>query len=108
MFKVIQVKALPDYQLWLKFEDGVQGKVDLSHLVGKGVFALWNDVQAFQDVYIGPYGELAWSDEIDLCLDALYMQVTGQSPEQLFPNLQTSHLALLEIAHGCPRITRIF
>lgn len=88
MLKVVQIKALPDYQLWLKFSDGVEGKVDLSHLVGKGVFKVWNDVQAFQAVHIGPYGEVSWSHDIELCPDALYMDVTGQSPEQLFPNLQ--------------------
>lgn len=88
MLKIVQVEALSDYHLWLKFSDGIEGEIDLSHLVGKGVFALWNDVQTFQAVHIGSYGELSWSDEVELCPDALYMTVTGQSPEQLFPNLQ--------------------
>jgi hypothetical protein len=43
MFNPIQVKALPGYKLWLKYSDGVAGEVDLSHLVRKGVFALWDD-----------------------------------------------------------------
>ncbi len=47
MFKPVQVKALPDYKLWLKYSDGVAGEVDLSHLAGKGVFALWDDYAAF-------------------------------------------------------------
>jgi hypothetical protein len=55
--------------------------------VGKGVFAAWQDEQNFQKVSIGPHGELTWSDEIELCPDSLYLEITGQSPEQAFPNL---------------------
>lgn len=88
MFKPIEVKALQDYKLWVKYADGVEGKVDLSHLVGKGVFALWNDYAAFEKVYIGDYGEIAWSDEIDICPDTVYMKITGKTPEELFPNLK--------------------
>ena len=48
MFKPIEVKALPNYRLWLRYEDGAAGEIDLAHLVGKGVFKLWNDLQAFK------------------------------------------------------------
>ncbi|RME74104.1 MAG: DUF2442 domain-containing protein [Chloroflexi bacterium] len=88
MFKPIEVKALPDYKLWVKYADGVEGEVDLSHLVGKGVFVLWNDYAAFEKVYIGEHGEIAWSDEIDICPDTIYMEITGKTPEELFPNLK--------------------
>lgn len=89
MVKPIQVKALPNYKLWIKYADGVEGEVDLSHLVGKGVFTLWNDYSAFEKVYIGTSRQIAWTDEIDLCPDAIYMQVTGKTPEELFPSLRT-------------------
>lgn len=85
---VVAVKALEDYQLWIKFSDGVEGIVNLSHLVGQGVFDLWNDYEAFQRVSIGPSGELVWGAEIDLCPDALYLKVTGKKPEELFPKLR--------------------
>ena len=88
MFKPIKVKALQKYRLWLEYTDGVKGEVDLSHLAGKGVFALWNDYTAFENVYIGESGEIAWSEEVDLCSDALYLKVTGKTPEEVFPNLK--------------------
>ena len=88
MFKPIEVKALQDYKLWVKYADGAEGEVDLSHLVGKGVFALWNDYAAFEKVYIGSHGEIAWSDEIDICPDKVYGDITGKTPEELFPNLK--------------------
>lgn len=88
MHKVTAVKVLKDYKLDLVFADGKRGTVDLSHLVGKGVFALWNDYRAFREVRIGTSGELTWSEEVDLCPDALYMQATGQKPEDVFPSLK--------------------
>ena len=89
MFRPVQVRALPNYKLWVRYSDGVEGEVDLGHLVGKGVFALWDDYSAFEQVYIGSDGQIAWSGMIDICPDAVYMMITGKTPEQLFPNLQT-------------------
>ena len=88
MHRVIEVNVLDRYRLDLRFEDGIHGTADLSHLVGKGVFRKWEDYQAFSQVKIGPTGELAWGDELDLCPDALYLKVTGRQPEDLFPSLK--------------------
>ncbi|GAB4407623.1 MAG: hypothetical protein Kow00123_20570 [Anaerolineales bacterium] len=84
----VEVKPLENYRIWIKFSDGCEGVVDLSDLAGKGVFALWNDYQEFQKVHIGPGGEIAWSDQIDLCPDALYLKITAKQPEDIFPKLR--------------------
>ena len=34
----IDVKALPNYKIWVLYPDGVSGEIDLSDLKGKGVF----------------------------------------------------------------------
>lgn len=88
MRRISKVQALPGYRLELEFDDGVSGTVDLSGEVGKGVFAAWRDPRAFEQVRIGPSGELAWGDRIDLCPDALYLKVTGKKPEDIFPALR--------------------
>ena len=88
MKKISKVKVLSGYRLELEFDDGVSGTVDLSEDVGKGVFALWRDPLAFEQVRIGSSGELVWSDRIDLCPDALYLKVTGKTPEDIFPALR--------------------
>ena len=88
MLKPVAVTALPKYKLRVEYTDGVTGEVDLSHLVGKGVFAAWNDRAAFEAVTIGDHGEFMWSDDIDLCSDAIYLEITGKSADDLFPNLQ--------------------
>ena len=86
MLRAIEVKALPNFRLYLRFEDGMKGEVDLSHLAGKGVFAAWNEAGFFSKVHIGSRGQIQWSDEIDLCPDALYCEITGKSPESALRN----------------------
>ncbi|MDZ7291498.1 MAG: DUF2442 domain-containing protein [candidate division KSB1 bacterium] len=88
MPRPIEVKSLDNYRLWVKYSDGVEGIVDLSHLAGHGVFAQWNDYQEFHKVHIGPNGEIAWNDQIDICPDSVYLRITGKKPEDVFPKLQ--------------------
>ena len=88
MYKITNVKVLQEYNLELEFSDGIRGVVDVSHLVGKGVFALWNDYKAFENVEIGSSGELLWRDQVDLCPDSLYLRVTHQEPGDIFPSLK--------------------
>ena len=80
MIKLIEVQSKPNYRLLLKYSDGVQGEVDFSLHVGKGVFALWNDPKKFENVRIGSSSELSWSDEVDVDSDAMYLRITGKKP----------------------------
>jgi Protein of unknown function (DUF2442) len=89
MVKITKVKVLQGYRLELTFDDGVCGVVDLSELVGKGVFAFWRDRHIFEQVRIGSFGELVWGDQIDLCPDSLYLRATGKKPEDVFPALRS-------------------
>ncbi len=88
MPKALEVKPLPNYRLWLRYDDETSGEVDVSHLAGKGVFKAWENQDFFQQVRIGAHGEIAWSDEIDLCSDSLYLKLTQKSPEEMFPSLK--------------------
>jgi hypothetical protein len=91
MRKVTAVEPLQGYSLSLTFDNGVSGTVDLSHLAGKGVFVVWLDRKQFERVRIGSAGELIWGEELDLCPDSLYLQVTGKTPEDIFPALRGEH-----------------
>lgn len=85
---ITEVKTLSNYRLWVKFDDGIEGVLDLTDLVGQGVFAAWNDYKKFESVHIGLSGELAWDDKIDLCPDSLYLRITKKNPEDIFPRLR--------------------
>jgi hypothetical protein len=89
-FKVAEAKPLPGYRLWLKFTDGVTGEVDLSDMAGHGVFAEWNTPGNFEKVQVGKMGDVNWGPELDLCPDALYMEVTGKTVEEVFPEFAES------------------
>ena len=83
------VEPRDSYRIWLHYSDGVSGEIDLSHLVGQGVFEAWNDRAFFETVYINPVGGvITWNEDIDLCPDALYMELTGKSFEELTPGIE--------------------
>ena len=88
MIKPLSVKALSNYKIWIKFSDRVEGEVNLSHLVGKGVFSQWEDINLFQKVKIGNGRSITWNDQIDLCADSLYLKITKKTPGEIFPNLE--------------------
>lgn len=88
MIKIIEAHTLNPYCLYVKFSDGAEGAVDLSALAGQGVFAAWIDPAFFERVQINTTGRsLEWGNQIDLCADSLYMSLTGQTPQELFPKL---------------------
>jgi hypothetical protein len=86
--KLVEVTPLKPFSLWVRYSDGAEGEVDLSDLAGRGVFSAWDTPGAFEAVHIGAHGELAWSDELELCADAVYMRLTGKAPEEVFPTLK--------------------
>lgn len=91
MPRPIAVRPLPTYRIWLRYDDGVEGEIDLSDLAGKGVFRAWEEPGAFEGVTIGAGDAIRWSDEIELCPDSLYLEITGKQPEDLSPGLATVH-----------------
>ena len=86
--KIVEARPLDNYRIWLKFNEGTFGEVDLSHLVGKGVFVLWNKYENFKTFSIENGRSLIWSEELDIDADSLYLRLTGKKPEELFPALK--------------------
>ncbi len=78
MIRPIRVRALPGYRIYVEYSDGSDGIVDLSADVGIGVFTPLLDEAFFSHVYIGQYGQIAWTDDIEICPDAAYQEMTGR------------------------------
>jgi len=79
LHRIVKIRILEGYQIWIRFADKIEGTVDLSDLVGKGVFASWTDPEEFAKVFIDPETHtLAWPGGIDLAPDALYEDVAAQ------------------------------
>lgn len=65
--KIVACKPLPHYRVWIRFDDGLEGEVDLSGLLGKGIFKAWESVEFFNQVQIDPKTDtLSWGEDIDL------------------------------------------
>lgn len=83
MIRPLEVEPRSGCRIWIRYDDGASGVVDLSHLAGRGVFASWNDRSCFEDVDIAPHGSIAWRPDVKLCPDALYLQLPSVSADGL-------------------------
>ncbi|MHB9025864.1 MAG: DUF2442 domain-containing protein [Armatimonadota bacterium] len=79
MQRVVAVTVKEPYQIWVRFADGVEGTIDLSSLIGHGVFAQLADPTVFAQVFVDPVTHtVAWPQEIDLCPDTLYAELRAK------------------------------
>lgn len=85
---LVEVRPNENYCLFVRYDDGASGDVDLSAYAGTGVFAAWREPGLFERVKLAEAGHPEWPGGIDLCPHAIYMQLTGKQPEELFPPLQ--------------------
>lgn len=83
MIRPIEVRPLGRYRIWLRYQDGTEGEVDLSDLAGRGVFADWDDEGVFAQIGLDPHGAVEWPGDLDLCPEALYLRLTGKRPEEV-------------------------
>jgi hypothetical protein len=77
---IVEVRAEPDYCLFVRFKDGLTGRVRFRREELTGALAPLRDLQFFEQVFID-YGAVAWPGEIDLAPDAMYAQIASQRLE---------------------------
>ncbi len=77
---VVEVRALPGHRLFIRFEDGVHGEVDVAAKVRfDGVFAPLLDPAKFAEARVNPdLGTVCWPNGADLDPDVLYAWVSGR------------------------------
>ena len=77
---VTDVRVLGGHRIWLRFEDGVEGELDLDKLIEfHGVFAPLEDEQEFAKVRVNrEVGTIVWPNGADLDPDVLYSAVTRE------------------------------
>ena len=76
---IVSARPLEGHRLHLRFEDGLEGIVDVSRLVQfTGVFAPLKDHSFFAQVRVNPdTGTICWPNDADLDPDVLYAIVSG-------------------------------
>ena len=77
--EIVEVRPLEGYRLFLRFDDGVEGAIDLrSRIRFEGVFASLRDPAVFTRVRVNPeLGTVVWPTGADLDPDVLYAALTG-------------------------------
>ncbi len=77
---IVEVRPLDDYRVFLRFEDGVDGEVDIAEQVSfDGIFAPLRDRQMFEQVSVNPeVGTIVWPNGADLDPDVLYAHVASR------------------------------
>lgn len=77
---VVEVRPLGGYRIHLRFEDGVEGDLDLGDIINfSGVFAPLRDEKEFAKVRVHPeLGTIVWPNGADLDPDVLHARVIGK------------------------------
>ena len=79
MRRPVKVEPLSGYRLRVRYADGVEGIIDISSQVGRGVPAPLRDEAFFRSVRIGDQGQIAWSDDLEICPDSAYLGGHGRN-----------------------------
>ena len=77
---VVEVRPEADYELFVRFANGVSGRIRLAPESLTGALAPLRDPAFFDRVFI-ENGAVAWPGEIDLAPDAMYEEIARQAIE---------------------------
>ena len=76
LIDVIEVKYVRDFTVWVKFEDGTEGELDLSEELYGPIFEPLRDISYFKQVKVNPeLGTIVWPNGADLAPEFLYEKI---------------------------------
>ena len=90
LVKAIAVGPLEGYRIWVRFDDGTSGELDLSDIATQPMGKPWKDRRVFETVHVGDIGEIIWYSppvDIDLCPEWAYTEITGVTRDELAARL---------------------
>ncbi|HEV7242086.1 MAG TPA: DUF2442 domain-containing protein [Thermoanaerobaculia bacterium] len=77
MNDVVEVRYVRDYTLWLRFQDGTSGEVDISRSFKGPVFEPLRNLEFFKQVSVDPeIGTIVWPNGADIAPETLYERVS--------------------------------
>lgn len=70
---VTAVRYVRDYVVWVRFEDGLEGEVDLRSSLRGPVFEPLKDLEYFRQVRVDPeLGTITWPNGADIAPETLH------------------------------------
>ncbi|MEK6371096.1 MAG: DUF2442 domain-containing protein [Acidobacteriota bacterium] len=71
-YTVIDARYVRDHVIWVKFEDGTAGEVDLSGELWGEVFEPLKDPAYFRRFEVAEYGTIVWPNGADIAPEFLH------------------------------------
>lgn len=73
MVRLIEAKHVKDYVIWLRFQDGTEGEVDLKDELYGEVFEPLKNMDYFKSFIVHPeYHTIVWPNGADFAPEFLY------------------------------------
>jgi Protein of unknown function (DUF2442). len=73
MLDIVEAKHVGGYAIWIRFEDGSEGEIDLSAELEGPVFLPLKDVSYFSQLRVNPdTGTVEWPNGADFAPEFLY------------------------------------
>ena len=86
MLEVVKARYQSGYHVWIEFNDGVSGMVDLSDALWGPVFEPLRDIERFKRFEVSKtLHTLAWDNDADLAPEYLRERVVDASVPQSSP-----------------------
>ena len=80
MIAIAEARHLGDFRIWLRFNTGEEGIVDLADVVEKFPAARpLQDPEVFSNFYLDEWPTLAWPCGFDFSPESLYERATGKT-----------------------------
>jgi hypothetical protein len=83
---VIEAKHIKDHRVWLRFDDGACGEVDLSDELDGPIFEPLKEVEFFRQFMVR-YNTLSWENGADFAPEFLHEKLAPQ-------NIQADRVAM--------------
>ena len=78
---LVDVEPHDGFRLWCKFNDGLEGVIDLSDLAADPYCRKWKTEPGFFESVVIAGGALQWDEYIDVCYDAVRARLLGLPKE---------------------------
>ena len=79
MVRVIEARHVRDYVVWLRFDDGTEGEVDLRRELDGEMFEPLRDKRLFRSVAVHPeWHTIAWPNGADFAPEFLHAAVRAR------------------------------
>ena len=81
MICVTDARALPDYRLWVRFSDNIEGEINLEDFIAsdtRPIVAALRDQSAFSAVHV-EMDTVVWANGFDLAPEFLYARVKARA-----------------------------